>query len=249
MNPSRAFTAVSATPLSSFRAGIRPSFSCATSPVHRQRHSGCLGGEPLRRTEERSSDAPARRCCTESVWTASILLLYHLVDSAQHHSGCLCGEPHQQPEERPDNRLQGVAAQSLSGQRPSFFCTTSSTAPNIILVASVANHISSLKSGRTTACKVLTHRVCLDSVHPSSALPRRTMTSIIPAVLRRTATATRREADQCLRGIIRAVFVWTVSVHPSPVPPHGIMTNIIQVAWVANHFGVLKSGRTTPAKC
>jgi hypothetical protein len=86
---------------------FRPSFSCATSRDHDQHHPGCLGGEPLRRTEE---------------WS--------------------------------DN-----------------------------------------------TCEVLTHRVRLDSVHPS------------------------------------------------PVPPHGIMTNVIQVAWVANHFGALKSGRTTPVKC
>jgi hypothetical protein len=37
-------------------------------------------------------------------------------------------------------------------------------------------------------------------------------------------------------------------VHPSSAPPHGIMTNIILAAWVANHLGHLKSGRTTPAR-
>jgi hypothetical protein len=26
------------------------------------------------------------------------------------------------------------------------------------------------------------------------------------------------------------------------------MTNVIQIAWVANHFGALKSGQTTPAR-
>jgi hypothetical protein len=61
-------------------AGQRPSFFCTTSSTTTNIILDNLGSEPPRPPEERSDNCLRGVDCTASVWTAPILLLYHLVE-------------------------------------------------------------------------------------------------------------------------------------------------------------------------
>lgn len=82
-----------------------------------------------------------------------------------------------------------VAAQNLSRQRPSFFCTTASTMTNIHSGCLCGEPHQQPEERSETTSVALLHRVCLNSVHPSSVPPRRQRPTSFWLPLWRTTSA------------------------------------------------------------